>query len=277
MAALKDEDVLVRAAAAEALGGSGFAAADALQQLVIALTDEDAKVRSSVLESLGRFGPAAGFAVKQTGDTPASAGRGPNINGSAPPLITEVCDQGYAVSNHAASLPGEDVIARLAQVDPRDKAHGLLLQYVLSMCSQGGAVFDPIVANAVVHSIWCCRSGELIRSALKFLPEAMKMLELSTFQQRWLVQRALQMWPSEAVERKLHKLLLEPKWGDDSLKPAEQATSEAGSNEPPGLGPVDTDASLSYQRDESLACSSGDVLPAAMWACPWSQSSVESA
>ena len=139
---------------------------------------------------------------------------------------------------------------------------------------EGGTSLDPIVAKAVVHSIWCCQRQDVISTALKVLPESMKMLELSAFQRRWLVQRALQMWPHEAVDCKL-QILLDCKWGH--TYPAEPAMSEAGSNELPGLGPVDTDETLSYQRDESLAYSSGDGVPPTRCACPWSQSSVASA
>ena len=267
--ALQDTDARVRAAASEAFGKIGPAAADALPQLIMALQDTDARVRAAASEALGKIFPAVADAVPQLVRAFEDEGA----------LVRDVCSR-------AVSLPREDLVDWLAKVDPRYKVHGLLLQLVLFMHSRGGASLDPIVAKGVVHSIWCGESKDVIRSALEALPESMKVLELSTFQQRWLVQRTLQMVPNEAVQCKLHELLLEPRWGHDPLYPAEQAISKADSSnnlsdQLAGLGPVDTDASLSHEgsclQDDSLACSSGDGVPAAMCACPWSRDTVASA
>ena len=257
--ALKDEDARVQDAASEALGKMGSAPADAVNQLVIALQDEDARVRAAASKVLSKIGPSARDVAIRLCNAPAGVGGtlGKIVIFFKTPLElpgADVHDPGCDVES-PASLREEDVADRLAQVE-------------------GVTSLDPIVAKAVVHSIWCCQRKDVISTALKVLPESMKMLELSAFQQRWLVQRALQMWPHEAVDCKL-QILLDCRWGH--TYPTEPAISEAGSNELPGLGPVDTDETLSYQRDESLACSSGHGVPPTRFACPWSQSSVASA
>jgi HEAT repeat protein len=61
--ALKDEDSLVRAGAADALGRIGSRAASAVPALVEALRDERMIVRASAAMALKRMGPAAAFAV----------------------------------------------------------------------------------------------------------------------------------------------------------------------------------------------------------------------
>ena len=313
--ALNDEDAWVRAFASQAWGKIGPAAAaddDVVPNLTIALNHEDARVRAFASQALGRIGPAAAGAVpellvalrdKHAGVRAAASQALGNIaredfsivgavikkhissvdsvDTSSPLLITAVHGHGYDVGSRVVSLLGEDVIDRLAKVDSCDKAHGVLLQRAVSMHAQGGGSLDRILAQAVVHSIWCSRSKDVVRSALEALPEAMQVLQLSALQQHWLAQGALQMRPNEVVEWKLRELLPEPTCNHDSSYQAmnQAQPSDYLNDKFPGLGPVDTDVSFSRlqgsscKQDNSLERCSGDGVPLAMWARPWSRSS----
>ncbi|MGA2090635.1 MAG: HEAT repeat domain-containing protein [Endomicrobiales bacterium] len=115
--ALKDEDVVFRRNAAEALGRIGSAAKSAVPGLIEAVRDSDADVRYNAVEALGHIGPDAKSAVPglitALKDTDANnrfqafralAAIGPS---AVPILIKSLGDDNNAVSANAAEALGK--------------------------------------------------------------------------------------------------------------------------------------------------------------------------
>ena len=265
--AVQHKNSWVRALASQALDKiTGHGAEDGVGKRGTAagntLEDDQPDARASFVETLDEKHSAADETVSEQ-------------------IIVELYDQAYEVRSRAAIalsrmspafLPRAIIVDVLARLDPREEAHGLLLQLALSLCQQDIDAIDQTVAKAVVHSIWCSRSEDVIRSAVKAFPRSMITLELNIFQVRYLVRRALSIVPQVVVECRLHELL---DLGHDLEHPAEPAASMPVSSDYqnaklPGFGFVSTDASFSScEEDDSLESRLGDGVPEALCACPW--------
>ncbi|CAE7247183.1 unnamed protein product [Symbiodinium pilosum] len=279
--ALVDKDEDVRSFAAEALGRIGpSAAAAGLPQLLQALEDQVEFVRSSAAESLGRMGPAAVEIVPQLlkaredqddnlrgGAAEALGSIGPVANEAVPQLLKVLEDKDQPLRGHTAeavakinpaSLPWESLIAALARVDAMEPAHGILLQLAPShhQCSEDS--MDPLVATAVQQAIRYTKRKDVFRLAVKALPAALRTSELSTFQRRSLVQRALQKVPYTAVECKLHEMM-EAQPTSSLRDPSEQDMSLPDSDEASFIFTLSS--SGKPVRDEALLAQLAGHLP----------------
>ena len=271
----------MRSFAAEALGRIGpSAAAAGLPQLLQALEDQVEFVRSSAAESLGRMGPAAVEIVPQLlkaredqddnlrgGAAEALGSIGPVANEAVPQLLKVLEDKDQPLRGHTAeavakinpaSLPWESLIAALARVDAMEPAHGILLQLAPShhQCSEDS--MDPLVATAVQQAIRYTKRKDVFRLAVKALPAALRTSELSTFQRRSLVQRALQKVPYTAVECKLHEMM-EAQPTSSLRDPSEQDMSLPDSDEASFIFTLSS--SGKPVRDEALLAQLAGHLP----------------
>ena len=218
MRQLDEHNLQVRKCAASALGRIGHVAAEAVPQLTLALKDRAWEVRRCSAEALGRMGPAAAEA--------------------SPQLIRALDDEDRFVRSraaeafrkiHSAALSRDTMVAVLSRVDPCHEAHGRMLQLALS--SHPEATSDPVIARSVLRAIWNSKNDKIVGSAVQALPEVLKVVPLSTFQIRGLVQQAYLMVPDVVVQGKLHELL----GVGGSTQPAEQALSVAGPGPSDGI------------------------------------------
>ena len=270
--ALEDKDISVCGCASRALGQMGPAGAE---PLIKALEDQhqDINVRTTMVFDLGEMRPAVADVVLQLirmlSDTDLRHAAGSTLRRMGPVA---------AEALRSAALPWQSLRPLFARAYAQEKPpENSWLQIVSSVYQDswdGEDRVDPVVVAAVQHAIWLSDDHDEVRCAVQWLPAILQASELSTFQQRGLVQRALRMVPDVVVEAKLHRLLetelpagdlIDPTERDMSLPDASRADGfevlSASTNSSVGIRASLSQLARSAPADaDSLGSSEGAVL-----------------
>ena len=176
---IDDQDWQACCSGAEGLSNMALSGVAAVPQLLVALGDQDRDVHKSAAYALSKLGAEAAEAM-------------------APLLNAEA---------HQASHARDNLCSVLAQADPRKKVHSLLLQLALSICPEGDASSDPIIARAVLYSISFGLHDDAVRSAVMALPRVLRSGEFSSINLHGLLQKARHKAPDAVKDCKLDGLL----------------------------------------------------------------------
>ncbi|CAE7388419.1 unnamed protein product, partial [Symbiodinium pilosum] len=187
--AYEDRRWQLRLRAIEAFSRMSPAAAEAVPHLTKALEDQNLIFHAVAAKALCPFYPAAAEAVPQLIKA---------LEDQRSRVITEAAKSLSKTKPTALSL--QYLGPALAGADPREHAHGVLLQLVLSTKSCNEHLTNPIIAMAVQNAIWYSNNEDVVRSAVYALPAILEAADLDDFKLRGLLQRALRMVPDAVVQ-----------------------------------------------------------------------------